>query len=601
MSVIAVERTVECKSDVCSLWNALADTERMNRAVGLDRVDFEPLEGAGAARFLASTNLGGFDVQYEERPFEWQYLKRFAVERIMRGGPAARVVFGVGFEVLPNDAGTRVRIHTEVTPRIGLLTPIIRLSAGRSMRKFEDEVRRIDFSLRARGRPPKQVPAGAVDEEALSRIATALKDGADPELVDKLVAVVAEASDVDASRIRPFALADEWKRDRTEVLTLLLRGVKEGLVELRWEMVCPSCRTATASVPTLGELKDHGACQLCEIDFDLAMDEALEATFAPRPTIRDVDVGPYCIGGPARVPHVFSQAVLPSKGAVELAVPDEADAKFRLFLRGGKASNLLTKADAEKTLRVRASALVEKHDFEIAPGGTVVVENDAGGEIHAKIERSEWVRQAATAREVTALPAFRRDFSGDLLVPGQSLKVSRIGIFFSDLTGSTQLYSDVGDAAAFRLVQDHFDVVFAILEKHRGTLVKTIGDAVMAVFADELDGVAASMAILREFETFRRTNDTRERTHIKLGLHDGPCYVVTANGVLDYFGQTVNVAARLQAQADSGELVISEALAARAIERGLFTEGDVVERFVPKLKGVSTGLTVVRVRASRAE
>src|SRR5262249_14915738 len=155
--------------------------------------------------------------------------------------------------------------------------------------------------------------------------------------------------------------------------------------------------------------------------------------------------------------------------------------------------------------------------------GVLVVANPVDEERHAKIEQTTWSDQAARARMVTSMPAFRRDFSNDILRPGMALKVARVGLFFSDLTGSTQLYTNAGDAAAFKLVQDHFEVVLALVEQHKGTLVKTIGDAVMAVFADDLDGLVACVAILHAFEEFRRDHEHRQMTHIKLGVFGGPC------------------------------------------------------------------------------
>jgi class 3 adenylate cyclase len=194
------------------------------------------------------------------------------------------------------------------------------------------------------------------------------------------------------------------------------------------------------------------------------------------------------------------------------------------------------------------------------------------------------------------MPGFRRDFSADILRPGTALKVARVGLLFTDLTGSTQLYTSVGDAAAFKLVHDHFDVVIALIEKHGGTLVKTMGDAVMGAFADDLDGLAAAVAIVHAFEDFRRDGEHRDRTHIKLGVYGGPCYVVTANGVLDYFGQTVNVAARMQAEAKSGEIVVEDTLAARAIERRILPEAFVAERYDARLKGVELPVRAARIR-----
>jgi class 3 adenylate cyclase len=232
----------------------------------------------------------------------------------------------------------------------------------------------------------------------------------------------------------------------------------------------------------------------------------------------------------------------------------------------------------------------------VAPDGAVVVRSSGGEQRHVKLERAQFPQAAATARDVTALPGFRRDFSADVLRPDVSLRMSRVALFFSDLTGSTQLYSNVGDAPALKLVQDHFDVVVKTIEAHGGTLVKTIGDAVMAAFADDLDGIKASLAILEKFEPFRQGHPHRQQIHIKLGLYGGPAYLVTANGVLDYFGQTVNIAARLQAQAASGELVIEQSLAERAVAAGLVGAQAISERYRAELKGVDQRIDAVRIR-----
>src|SRR5262249_52218425 len=124
--------------------------------------------------------------------------------------------------------------------------------------------------------------------------------------VDRLVAFVRDGADFDVSRMRPFELADAWGEDRRAVLGVCLSAVRAGLLVLRWEIVCPSCRPATAVLPSLSELSEHGACQLCDLEFALDLEDAVEATFAPAQAVREVDVGPYCIGGPARTPHVLA-------------------------------------------------------------------------------------------------------------------------------------------------------------------------------------------------------------------------------------------------------------------------------------------------------
>jgi class 3 adenylate cyclase len=380
------------------------------------------------------------------------------------------------------------------------------------------------------------------------------------------------------------------------VLGVCLSAVRAGLLDLRWEIICPSCRTASDVLPSLASLSEHGACQLCDLEFALDLEDAVEATFAPARAIRDLDDGPYCIGGPARTPHVLAQAVLPAEGEASLVCPEE-EGHYRLFVRGGKTAQVVVEAGAPATVRLEATDAGPS--VSIAPSGTLVVDNRGGEETHAKLERLTWTDQAARARIVTAMPGFRRDFSTDILRPGTALKVARVGLLFTDLTGSTQLYAKAGDAAAFKLVHDHFDVVIGLIEKNGGTLVKTMGDAVMGVFPDDLEAVAASIAILHAFEEFRAEGEHRKDTHIKLGVFGGPCYVVTANGVLDYFGQTVNVAARLQGEAKSGELVVEESLAARAVELSIVPEAFVAERYDAKLKGVPAPVRVARIRLAR--
>jgi class 3 adenylate cyclase len=108
-------------------------------------------------------------------------------------------------------------------------------------------------------------------------------------------------------------------------------------------------------------------------------------------------------------------------------------------------------------------------------------------------------------------------------------------------------------------VRDHFAFLGAIVRRHNGALVKTIGDAIMAAFAAPGDALAAALDIQRELGSF---NDREARPlAIKVGLHEGPCIAVTLNGRLDYFGTTVNMAARLQGQSEGGDIVLSEAVA----------------------------------------
>jgi len=191
-----------------------------------------------------------------------------------------------------------------------------------------------------------------------------------------------------------------------------------------------------------------------------------------------------------------------------------------------------------------------------APDGTIVLANETAFERTFVIEERAWVADALTADRVTSIQAFRDLFSDQVLRPGDEIAVQRIALMFTDLRGSTALYEAIGDAAAYRLVRNHFSLLAGIVRSHHGAVVKTIGDAVMAAFHVPEDALEAALAIQREVASLN-DGDVGGPIVIKLGLHTGPCIAVTLNERLDYFGTMVNLAARLQSESVGGDIVLS--------------------------------------------
>jgi len=161
---------------------------------------------------------------------------------------------------------------------------------------------------------------------------------------------------------------------------------------------------------------------------------------------------------------------------------------------------------------------------------------------------------------IASLPDFLDLFATEAPAAGVELTVGALTLLFSDLTGSTALYERVGDGPAYRLVRDHFAFLAGTVRQHNGTLVKTIGDAVMAAFSDPADAVRAALEVQDKVHEFNATLGG-EALIIKIGLHAGSCIAVTMNDRLDYFGSAVNTAARLQGQSLGGDVVLSESLA----------------------------------------
>ena len=158
------------------------------------------------------------------------------------------------------------------------------------------------------------------------------------------------------------------------------------------------------------------------------------------------------------------------------------------------------------------------------------------------------------------LPIFREKFGTEVLSRNESLSIKRICIMFTDIRGSTALYERLGDAKAYRLVRHHFDLLFRVVEREGGVIVKTIGDAVMASFGSPAQGVGAALHIQEVFGRLAARERVGQAIVVKIGLHAGPSLLVNLNDRSDYFGRTINLASRIQGTAAGGEVMISEAM-----------------------------------------
>jgi class 3 adenylate cyclase len=195
-------------------------------------------------------------------------------------------------------------------------------------------------------------------------------------------------------------------------------------------------------------------------------------------------------------------------------------------------------------------------------------------------------------------PLFRELLGEQILPSNQSLGVQNLSIFFSDLKQSTRLYQHLGDARAYELVREHFDIVFDAVERHGGSAVKTIGDGVMGTFFDSasaLKGVTESVMGLDELNV--RAGLTEEDSlQLKVGLHAGACIVVTLNSRLDYFGSTVNIAARLSDMAQGGEVLLSKKVLEDSNARAFAEEMKCDQEQLANLRGVMQAVEICRMR-----
>lgn len=155
-----------------------------------------------------------------------------------------------------------------------------------------------------------------------------------------------------------------------------------------------------------------------------------------------------------------------------------------------------------------------------------------------------------------------------------------LALLFVDIADSTQLFERAGDAAAAALTQRVLGLLRLLTARERGSVIKSLGDGVLAVFPSADDGARAALAIMGV-----------QKEHglgLRAGLHFGP----VIRGREDLFGDACNVAARIQAIARPGEILASEEFIGR-LSPGLAGRTRLLNHVA--VKGKTAPVTVHRI------
>jgi class 3 adenylate cyclase len=185
---------------------------------------------------------------------------------------------------------------------------------------------------------------------------------------------------------------------------------------------------------------------------------------------------------------------------------------------------------------------------------------------------------------------FRDFFRSEVIGATEGIAVRDVSLVFTDLKGSTTLYERIGDLNAYIQVQRHFQHLLDVTVRHNGAVTKTIGDAVMAAFETPADAVRAAFDMREAVDQLNRDRPQRDFI-LKIGVHRGASIAVTLNERLDYFGQTVNIAARVQSLADGDEICITEDVHDAAGVAEIIAPYSVAKSEA-ELKGVSKAMSV---------
>ncbi len=451
-----------------------------------------------------------------------------------------------------------------------------------------------------------------------------------PRVVSKLESHIRSAEDAELLRINPLSFAVAKGLAEDEAIDLFLHASSLGLFDMNWILICPTCSCVIDSFRALKNLQSHCRCTNCHLDMVAALDDMIAITFTVNTAIRRIAY---------HDPETLSveDYRFRYRSAEEGLVPDgtpfvrikEALNRGLTFIAPGEAVTMQVDVgegalrgssfdiDAGFLFIIDPALPVAEQRIELrcdenscAPAGgnippgkiTFVIESAAAKrfefgiiQMPPDVDRPPPLHFAPflSGKRLLTTQTFRDLFRAEVIGANEGIGVKDIALVFTDLKGSTALYDRIGDLNAFALVQQHFEQLQSVTARHQGAIIKTIGDAVMAAFLKPADAVAAALDMRKEIAAFNQRQPDKGLI-LKIGVHTGAAIAVTLNDRLDYFGQTVNIAARVQGLADADEIFVSEDVYDSAGVRDELAPFS-VESQNAQLRGVQQDMKVFRV------
>src|SRR6202521_2560930 len=420
----------------------------------------------------------------------------------------------------------------------------------------------------------------------------ALRQSTGDDVVNMLERMVRDAPDHALNKMNALDLAAKEGVGEESVIAALLNAVGLGIVEMSWNVMCPSCAgvlSANKSLKTLDRAQYN--CAFCAAGYETTLDNLVEVIFTVSPRGRKIAAhSPDELSAAEYYRQIFWSSAIDLPDDLEkllrevtletVELPPGERAILSLQLPKGTVivfdpvthpAQFLDVSGEEASERQNLSVIFNKVQVPVdtvalRPGPLrLALENRT----ESRVLPAVWVTNEAlddllkqrkpilTAKRLLTNQTFRDIYRTDTLAIGQRLKILSLTFLFSDLRDSTGLYERVGDLTAFDLVNEHFRLLQEIIASERGAVVKTIGDAVMATFETPDRAIAAAIR-MREAMSDLGAERQHQSLSLKMGIHEGSCLAVTLNAQQDYFGQTVNIASRVQGLAASRSIAVTE-------------------------------------------
>jgi class 3 adenylate cyclase len=438
------------------------------------------------------------------------------------------------------------------------------------------------------------------------------------------------SNDAETFRINPFSFSKTYSLDSEKVLKLFLHATHLGILNFNWNMICSCCGGYHESFNTMKGLHSFFSCSVCNHDTHAKLDDFIQVSFTISKKLREnkftlinqlsIDEfidhilfskdGHFGDNKPISDSH---KSIMIKKLKINQLSEENFDipinlgiVEFQFIFFGSLTLKVDEQGSNEVVIEITASG-IKTTNMNVKNGNLkVTIKNSINTQIFFFIFQfpvdfdynkpmKVYFNPFLSARKLLSNQTFRELFRYETISQEEGLSVKDITILFTDLKGSTELYDTIGDLAAFALVKQHFELLKMIIDRHKGAIVKTIGDAVMATFEYPNDALKASVSILEEINEFNKKNPGGD-LNLKIGFHRGEAIAVNSNDRMDYFGQNVNIAARVQGLAGSQQIYFTEeVLYSEEVKH--FVESKNISSKIVNLKGIKEQKKVYYISA----
>lgn len=408
---------------------------------------------------IRSAKQAGFKMEWEEVPWEWEYLKEMNNARIYSKGFGHYVRTKYILEPY-GESRSKLYVYFGWIPRNFLMKKILIYAMPKleedyftTFAEIQKEIQRNTTSLQIGGNVASLKGFVADpewnNEEKLDLVKPDLiKSGVKEEVIDSVFHWIRNASDNDLDRIRIKYLTRLLKHDFDDLLLLFLYGSRLGIFTLSWDIVCPHCRGVRTSLQKLGDMPAKDECEVCDVEFETTGKNSIEVTFHIHPSVRKIEKQIYCAAEPNRKQHVLLSKLIPPGKAfsTELLIQPGV---FRLRKQGDSRYHLVDVDDKFESKDIIWLDKEVAQEMYVHTKPTLVFQNEETKPVTIVLEERKEDQTSLRPSELFNFPEFRDLFSEEAIATNLQLDIGLQTILFTDIVGSTRFYETEGDHGAF--------------------------------------------------------------------------------------------------------------------------------------------------------